>query len=323
MSRFEVLRPPPEDLARKLLRDFPFKGYQFRQLGLEPEELVTHHLKRLMDPATDASFFTGDKSHGLISFRENTLLGPYVGAKATRIDNFLRSDYEDAALVQALTRYLLDRDESKGFCEAWLPLDDIVGTVALLRAGFHQVGVELRFGRQLSQEYRPEYPAKLDIRPYEPRWEEELRSLCARFHEKNRFGCDPLMDSETRSRIYVDELSQLLKSRNLQCFTFWQDGKLIGFNTAKINVSLTQITGRGYGSLDLIVLDPEARRKGGGVELSLSTLEWLRDQNVTFVGCRTMASNYPAIALLQTLGFRIVFAKVILHRWGHRPDQLH
>ncbi|NCS71099.1 MAG: GNAT family N-acetyltransferase, partial [Candidatus Aenigmarchaeota archaeon] len=85
---------------------------------------------------------------------------------------------------------------------------------------------------------------------------------------------------------------------------YWEDGKLVGFNTGKINRQLTERTGQGYGSLDLIVLHPEARRKGAGVGLSLAALEWLRDPKIEYVACRTMVSNYPATALLQTLGFR-------------------
>ena len=118
------------------------------------------------------------------------------------------------------------------------------------------------------------------------------------------FYHDPFFTREQADAVYAHWLESAWADRDTEILVPEISGRPGGFSTC----SLLQ---NGEGDIALFAVAPEAAGQGVGTALLLAVLDWFRPR-CERVRVRTQAANYPAIALYQKAGFRIVEADVTL-----------
>jgi ribosomal protein S18 acetylase RimI-like enzyme len=133
----------------------------------------------------------------------------------------------------------------------------------------------------------------------------KLRGIARMSHSTTRFYADPRFPFRRCNDFYEGWIMNSLDG--------WADKVLVagdadGYVTCHLDGDV--------GSIGLIAVAREARRKGFGEDLTRSAVAWCHAQGATRMEVVTQGRNLPALATFQKAGFRVTELGVWFHRWA-------
>ncbi|BBM88525.1 hypothetical protein COTS27_00206 [Spirochaetota bacterium] len=213
-----------------------------------------------------------------------------------------------------------------------LPSENTVAINALLNNGFYYVASETIYTLVLAEE--DPFPAilKRDLACINDlAWKEPdlsfrlahladlpaLTALVAKTTFPTRYSYDNHFTSDMVQQIYQETLKQSFQLDNhyvcLCEMNVKGDRVPIGFVSFIVNNSLSQITNKGWGSLDYIIVDAAYRKNGLATLLNAWAIKFLSCLGVRIFQVKTLTQNYPSTALLMRSGFSATASNVLLH----------
>jgi dTDP-4-amino-4,6-dideoxy-D-galactose acyltransferase len=184
--------------------------------------------------------------------------------------------------------------------------------------GFHLTEVRLTFDRKL-QDWQPGPIPRtyLDVLIREARAEDvpAMQAIAGISYTTTHFIVDPCFPPEQGRAFYETWVKNSFAGWEDMVLAAEADGEVIGFLTARF---LPERRGdiRPECQLMLIGIKSQARRKGIGIEMLRSGVDWLvhkgGSERVTGV---VQAQNTPILRALERLGFAACGAQLFYHKW--------
>jgi ribosomal protein S18 acetylase RimI-like enzyme len=101
-------------------------------------------------------------------------------------------------------------------------------------------------------------------------------------------------------RTYVNACLEVPDTQVLVC---GEDGEVVGYCIAVIELHPPVYTCRAFGFIDNLVVDESERRKGAGTALVREALDWLKSRGMTRVELNVAEVNEAGIAFWKSQGF--------------------
>lgn len=183
-------------------------------------------------------------------------------------------------------------------------------TVALAEdSGFRLVDVRMSFARALEGPPPPprDWPGIL-IRPQRTSDLEPLQALARSNHRDTRFFSDEHFARARAAELYAAWIARSCTDAEGEVLVAEVDGVTSGYVAC-------QVTPTGEGSIGLIGVEVQARRRGVGAALLASALAWFHSQGCTAVSVVTQGRNIDAQRLYQGAGFVTSSLQLWFHRW--------
>jgi len=222
--------------------------------------------------------------------------------------------------ARALGTALADTVRASGARHVSARLDarDIVLIQALEEQGFRLVDAILRFTLDL----HPPPPQADNVVVRDARAEDlgRLRELAASGFIYDRFHNDPALASTVADRLHAAWVENAVRGGyGCGVLVAEAEGRPAGFFVLSEDPLAREILGVGIGTLVLITVAPEARRRGIARALSLASAARLRERGNRFAEVGTQLANVPASNIYLAAGFRLVQTSVSLRWWrDHR-----
>lgn len=197
---------------------------------------------------------------------------------------------------------------------ARLDARDIVLIQALEEQGFRFVDSILRFALDL----HPLLRQADDVVVRDARIEDldRLRELAASGFIYDRFHNDPALPSTVADRLHAEWVENAVRGGyGCGVLVAEAEGRPAGFFILSEDPLARETLGVGIGTLVLITVAPEARRRGIARALSLASAVRLRERGNRFAEVGTQLANIPASNTYLTAGFRLVQTSVSLRWW--------
>lgn len=193
---------------------------------------------------------------------------------------------------------------------------DLAVIQAMEAAGFQLVDAILRFALDAKDFTRPvDLPPGVEIRDAAEADIPALADLAAKGFIYDRFHNDPSLGPGVADRVHAEWLTNAVHGRTGDGVVMGLvDGKPAGFFILALDKAAGTHFDRTVGTLVLITVDREVRRRGVARALSLASVEWLRERGATRFEVGTQLANVPAANVYLTAGFRLVQTSVSLRR---------
>jgi ribosomal protein S18 acetylase RimI-like enzyme len=312
--------PETDGEARRLFHDYTYKDYQLRFMGASKKRMVDFLVKSLRQPdVKTVCLRERDRLIGLVSIKPLPWLSSHFGFRMFAVAHLLARGGDP--LVQArLLRYMTEEIQEVDFLDCRIAANDINSAHALEICGFRYVGTEIYLGRTIERNhglaYRPLFKISAILEESEL---DQVREIAGEIHTHNRFSYDPFFREEDARSVYQRLLANCIGDDQFDLLVARSPARIEGFIVSKFNRPLSRELGFRCASLDFIGVRREIQNRGLGQALSLGALEHLAREKVTFVGVRTMASNYSALMVCTKTGFQLTSASLHFHKWIYRP----
>jgi ribosomal protein S18 acetylase RimI-like enzyme len=159
-----------------------------------------------------------------------------------------------------------------------------------------------------------------NIRPFiQDRDQDQVLAIAGETHIHNRFIYDLFINENAAKSLYKRLVANCFKHKQFNVLVARSRGTVEGFIISKLSPTFSQEVGFQCGSLDFVGVRPETRNRGIGKALCQWALSHLAQKGVVFAAVRTMASNYPALALCYSIGFHMTSTSLHFHKWVARP----
>ena len=191
------------------------------------------------------------------------------------------------------------------FVSAKVPVAPLDDSLALQDSGFRVVDTALTFEAsdlQAGNDRRIRL-ARPDDRP-------AVGAIAARSFKTSRFHLDPTIPNETANRIKSAWAENYFTGRRGDLMLIAeQDGEVAGFLQALRSSTGTLV-------IDLLAVAEAAARRGFARAMIERLAAEADSQQATALHVGTQAANLPSCRLYESLGFRLVDAKAVLHFHG-------
>lgn len=298
-----------------LFHNYPYKTFQLRSQGMEPEKAADFFLSRVgqsryylsdTEKPEDASYIF---SHGPLE----PLFSRYP-LKAHLCKNFLFDKSIQSNFRTALKQYLKDLDyEVMVFRTA---IDDRHAISLLTDLEATYICSESIYTLKLkAQTFSDRFNNWSSIEEANEGDKDSIESLSQLNHYDNRFLKDERFNSKKIKALFGNIASDSLAKAGHKVWVFREKGQVLGFITVIINKAMSEAMGVQLASLDYIAVGAEAQGKNIGTALNDFALNALKEAGVEYVSVKTLANNYPAQKILVKSGFFMSSQNMILHLW--------
>lgn len=304
----------------QLFKDYAFKDYQIKFMGASKERMMDYLKKTLHQPEMKTICLSErNRLIGFISIKYLPWLSKHFGFSMYAVAHLLARG-EDPLVQARLLRYVMEESRNVDFLDCRIAANDVLSAHALEICGFRYVGAELYLGQIMKKESTPEPQTLFEIRPFQrPIDQDQVLDIAGSIHIHNRFSYDPFVKEVDAQSIYRRLVANSFEDDQFSVLVAKTSEKIEGFIVTKFNRPLSQKLGFHCASLDFIGVHQENRNKGLGKALNQWALHHLSQKDVIFVGVRTMASNYSALAVCNKTGFHLTSASLHFHKWVSRP----
>jgi ribosomal protein S18 acetylase RimI-like enzyme len=289
-------------------------------MGASKERMVEYLKKNLHQPDIQTVCLSEkDRLLGFISIKFLPWLSNHFGFRMFAVVHLLARG-EDPLVQARLLRYVMEESRDVDFLDCRIAANDVYSAHALEICGFRYVGAEIFLGQNLKTVNPPDRIPAYEIRPFQKTTDyHPLLEIAGNIHIHNRFSYDPFIKENQAKSIYKHLVANCFEDENFNVLVAQSNGKMEGFIISKLNNPLSRDLGFRCASLDFIGVRQEIRNRGLGKALNLWALHHLAEGQVSFVGVRTMASNYSALTVCHKTGFQLTSASLHFHKWVSRP----
>ena len=307
-----------EDLpeAEDLFNTYSFKDFQLKQLGI-PKHKMAGFLKRSLvgKGVFNAILREEGRLVGLVSAKFLPWMSQLMGAKMYSMQHFVTAG-KRAGFYQTMLQYVMDQIPDMDFLDCRVASGDINAIQALENSGFRFVGNEVYMVRSLRDSPAHYQNACPDCVPCNEELKPEVMKLVEETHFHNRYMYDPQVSAKDAADIYSKYLAGFAFTPDYHSLIKVSGGVVQGFIFYKFNSALSQMVGGShYASLDFIGVRQDRQNRGLGEKLNQAALYDLTADHTSHVVCRTFGSNYPAMRILQKVGFKITSSDLHFHMW--------
>jgi len=295
----------------KLFLSYPYKKYQLAVQKIQPETIAAYYANRALRASCIKYTAGEDKSlSAVITIEKSHTLSQSFGFPIAFVTNFICSDTQNYHAILSSAKDILDGY----FLICRQPADNTAAVNALQKCGFYYVCTETVY--TLDLDTQPQYSNDnfSRIRPCTEDDLDKVRTIAENEHTDIRFYFDPYFPREKTARFFSETIVRSFNNPSHRVFVYDGDNGPAGFITSIHNKGLSEICGRGYGSLDYIAVDRSYQKTHAGYALNNYALEDLRRGGCSVVSVKTMGSNYRAMRLLQKNKFIPTSHNIILHR---------
>jgi ribosomal protein S18 acetylase RimI-like enzyme len=189
---------------------------------------------------------------------------------------------------------------ARSFVYARIPCDQVVLSVALQKAGFRIVDVNLTFVKPIGTPA----PRATEIRDAVAEDEQAVTEIAGSAYRFSRFHLDPGFETHEADALKREWARNFFRGkRGDRLFVAVLDGTIAGFLLAMKHANACVI--------DLIAVSTNFQRKGVGTTLIAGCKRAFADAAVISAG--TQAANVASVQLYERLGFRLQASQFILH----------
>lgn len=303
-----------------LLRDFPYKAFQQKVQGLNAEALLAFFVDGMKNSLADGSMATwvvkkDQDILGVASLGPNAWHSRSYNCNIGRCNSFL--SYKSPEIcTPLLCNAILEEARGRKFDMVSLRIDgnEFENLHLLESAGFRLIDVSVKMSSEIKSTARSA-PAGIRIRPYQEGDREQVVRISGDAHTFNHFFNDERLEREATRALFRAWVERCIDSLAKHVFVAEDETQgVVGFVTYLVNERLNRELGVRVVVLDYVVLDSSFQGRGLGpvlMEHSLQSLAKEYDQ----VELRTSHNNYPALALYNRYGMRIVSTDFQLHVW--------
>ncbi|OGP90090.1 MAG: hypothetical protein A2156_06715 [Deltaproteobacteria bacterium RBG_16_48_10] len=303
----------------ELFCDYKHKDHQLKFMGVSKERMVKYLEKSLSKPNMQSiSLREKGRLVGLIALQSLPWMSEHFGLRMFAVPHLLTNS--TSPLVHArLLRYVIEELQDVDFLDCRVAIDDIYSAHALEICDFRYVGTEIYMGQVLKSISPPKSRPDYNIRRCTPQERDQVVQIAGETHVHNRFVCDPIIDENATKSLYERLVTNCFEDNQFNVLVAHSQGEVQGFIITKMNLTFGREVGQLSGSLDFIGVHPEVRNRGLGVALNQWALYHLAEEKAVFVAVRTLANNYPALAVCFRTGFQITSTSLHFHKWVRRP----
>jgi ribosomal protein S18 acetylase RimI-like enzyme len=303
-----------------LFQDYTFKDYQHKFMGVSKEQMARYLKKTLREPGVQSICMReGNQLVGLISLKSLPWMSNHFGFRMYAVTHLLAKG-ENPLVHARLLRYVMEELPNVDFLDCRVAVDDVCSTHALEICGFRYVGAEIYLGQFLKAGAPPEPHPHFGIRPLvQSQDQDRVLAIAGETHTHNRFAYDPFISEHAAKSLYQRLVANCFKHKQFNVLAAHSGETIEGFIISKLNPAFSQEVGFQCGSLDFIGVNPDIRSRGLGKALNQWALYHLAQKGVAYAAVRTMASNYPALALVHRTGFQMTSTSLHFHKWVARP----
>lgn len=324
MSRlfFAPFEPKWDQEAHELFRDYSYKDFQLKFMGISKEKMVAY-LKSTLTKGSMQSLclWDEDKLVGVTALQALPWMSEHFGLRMYAVPHLLA--HSDGPLVHArMLRYVIEELSDVDFLDCRVAVDDVFSAHALEVCGFRYVGAEIYMGRRISdiQEPPPTHP-DFEIGECRVHERDQVLEIVGETHIHNRFEYDPMIQTPAARSLYRKLVAKCFDEDNFNVLVARRGDQIHGFIISKIAPTFSRIVGQTAGSLDFIGVRPKVRIRGLGAALNNWALYDMAQKGASFAAVRTLASNYPALSTCYRTGFAVTSTSLHFHRWIRRPAQ--
>jgi ribosomal protein S18 acetylase RimI-like enzyme len=199
---------------------------------------------------------------------------------------------------------------------------DLSSLHVLESAGFITVDGILTFILDLNSNPRPSDEEQQQLRPSGMRLRlataadsEAVAEVGRSAYTYDRFHADPLITTRRADDLHADWLRNSCAGTAADAVLLAEDNNgILGFVTCKLQQDTLSHLDRSVGTIVLVATTARARGKGIGRALTLTALDWFREQRTRLVEVGTQLRNNPATRLYQSCGFRLFGSSVSLRK---------
>ena len=317
------LAPADLDGLEDFYRGHPRAPYaHYPQLGAERLAAHASAQARATLTAPGTSAFALDGGGGFAAFQplgwDSGVLGLRAGRVALlELSQELRSSRAPTLkAARALGAALAGAARASGTRHVSARLDarDIVLIQALEEQGFRLVDAILKFSLDLRLP-----PPPVDGVVVRDAREEDLgrlRELAAVGFVHDRFHNDPALAAAAADRLHAEWVENSVRGGyGCGVLVAESEGQPAGFFILAEDPHAREALGVGIGTLVLITVAREARRRGIARALSLASVARLRDRGNRFAEVGTQLGNVAASNVYLDAGFRLMHTSVSLRLW--------
>lgn len=236
-------------------------------------------------------------------------------------DDLDRSRRVAAALLRAASEAM--EDVGTKHCSALVQAEDTGIIHAFCDAGWRLVDSTVDFTWVCGRTNPGDVDPSVNLRSAVKSDREPLARLAREAYTRSirtRFSTDPWLPVEKTGELYA-------RWFELACDGEFADvvvvaevaGRPVGFNTFKLNRTLTECTGVGFAAHGIAAVDPEFRGRAGQPAMLHWLTEWQRERGGAFNQGRVLTNNYPMQRACLKSGAYVSQAYHTFHTWRGEP----
>ena len=188
-----------------------------------------------------------------------------------------------------------------------IPVENVNQTMALTKAGFNIVDVNVQFER-LPSKMPAVISQNMMIRQASPSDEYTVLNIAGSCFRYSRFHLDPLINHSLANTIKQEWIASYInKTRGVRLLVAEIEGVVVGFLAVLIDNSRRETA-----IVDLIGVDPSWQGRSVGQEL----INYLIMDSIDKYACirvGTQIANIPSLRLYEKCGFHVASAAYVLH----------
>ncbi|MCX7048475.1 MAG: GNAT family N-acetyltransferase [Candidatus Sumerlaeota bacterium] len=312
----------------ELFRNYPFRAFQQRRQGIDPDRLARMLYEQTQRAADKSDHnitlaIEGDTLCGIGGLAPDAWHSEIFEKKMGKIQSLVayRSPEETGPL---LLNWLLAQARANFYDHLSCRVDasDWNSIHALEKEGFYLVDGSQKLSRRLGESVLERDPAAQCAAPegialdvFREGEEDALAALASRSHTTNHFFNDPALGgAEAAERLFEEWVRRCCRKLARHVFVARRQGTApmgfvtyLGADALKKHLDLNLIV------LDFIVIDRSCQGQGLGRWLMIESLKAI-ESRYDWVELRTSCNNYPALSLYHRLGFETIASDVILHK---------
>ncbi len=317
--------PADAPLAEALYRGHPVLHYDYYS-DIKPNILESYSVaaagRALV--AEGARGFVLGSGAGLAVYQPLAFDSQQFGVPAGRfslfdIDRELRADpvrAVEAARALAGAALAAARDAGARHVSVRLDARDVPLLHGLEAEGFRVVDAILRFTLDLAAPVAATNAPGVTVRDARNDDVGILRDLAARGFIYDRFHNDPALSRETADRVHAEWVENAVRGRyGCAVLVAEVDGAPAGFFILAEDGAARDVLGLGVGTLVLITVGREFRRRGVARVLTEASARRLRERGNRYAEVGTQLANIPASNVYLASGFRLCHTGVSLRWW--------
>ena len=234
-----------------------------------------------------------------------------IGVTAGRIDYLVAEGayQHQHETKKALLRHAINEATRRGIWHLSVRVDsnDLSSLHVLEEAGFITVDNILTYALDLCDHRIESREHRVSIREATEADSERAGHLALSVYSKDRFHSDPFINKDRADQLHSEWIRNSCKGIAADVvFVAESEQQLLGFISCKVQRDTAKQFGQTIGTIVLVGCDENARGRGIGHSLTMSALNWFKNQGCDVVHVGTQLRNLPASRLYQKCGFRLV-----------------
>ena len=156
-----------------------------------------------------------------------------------------------------------------------------------------------------------ERDGEYSLRAFRPGDEAPLLEIAGRIHQITRFWRDPGFPDDRCAELYTRWLERDIAGRADHVVVCESDGSPVGYVTCLLD----EDDGGPKGTVSLLGVHEEHRKRGMGSMLLRTAVEWFAGRGADRIGVVTQGTNISSLRVYQQAGFLIDSVMIWFHRW--------